>query len=256
LRYPGFAPAPGRPVVTSYLNGASGPASAPAGSATAQTLPPYSLTSFVLRPAHRRALPAAPGTPAVTAVTDTTATVSWPAAKGRHRPGRSYEVHLQDAAGSHPVGRTARTTLALRDLRAGTRYTVTVVTRDVGGTTSWSTPAVAFVTGTPADSTCAVHVADTNDWGNGYVGSLGITNTGTEPVEGWRLEFAFPRPWQSFGSGWSATWTAEGVHVTAADPNTTIAPGSTVSVGYVGNYAGPNILPRVFTLNGTVCTTR
>ena len=37
--------------------------------------------------------------------------------------------------------------------------------------------------------------------------------------------------------------------------NGTIAPGTTVNVGYVGNYAGPNVLPGLFTLNGTLCTT-
>ena len=31
---------------------------------------------------------------------------------------------------------------------------------------------------------------------------------------------------------------------------------ATISVGYAGNYAGPNLLPALFTLNVTVCTTR
>ena len=84
-----------------------------------------------------------------------------------------------------------------------------------------------------------------------------ITNTGTEAVDGWTLGFTFPRPWESFGSGWNGTWTADGATVSATnvDWNAGIAPGATINVGYVGNYAGPNVLPTVFTLNGTVCTT-
>ena len=66
------------------------------------------------------------------------------------------------------------------------------------------------------------------------------------------------RPWLSFGSGWNANWTAAGTSISASngDWNASIAPGATISVGYVGNYAGPNLLPALFTLNGTVCTTR
>nr|BFE76204.1 hypothetical protein GCM10020092_095050 [Actinoplanes digitatis] len=33
------------------------------------------------------------------------------------------------------------------------------------------------------------------------------------------------------------------------------AGGGTTTVGFVGAYSGPNVLPGVFTLNGTVCST-
>jgi cellulase/cellobiase CelA1 len=135
---------------------------------------------------------------------------------------------------------------------------VTVLALDVAGAESWSTPAVSFVTGTPVTSTCAVKVTSTSDWGTGYNGNVDITNTGSEPVDGWTLGFSYPRPWLSFRGGWNANWTAAGMSVSASnvDWNASIAPGATVSVGYTGNYAGPNLLPALFTLNGTVCTTR
>ena len=109
----------------------------------------------------------------------------------------------------------------------------------------------------PPRAACSVRLTNASDWGNGYVGSVDITNTGDVAVDGWTLGFSFPRPWQSFGSGWNGTWTADGAAVTAtnADWNATIAPGATINVGYVGNYAGPNVLPNLFTLNGTLCTT-
>jgi cellulase/cellobiase CelA1 len=131
-----------------------------------------------------------------------------------------------------------------------------VVAKNGFGTESWSSAPAAFETRTPATSSCAVQLTDTSDWGNGYVGNVDVTNTGTEPITGWTLDFTLPRSWESFGSGWNATWTADGTHVTAANPDSTVAPGETVNAGYVGNYAGPNVLPDVFTLNGGLCTTK
>jgi Cellulose binding domain/Fibronectin type III domain len=254
LNYAGFAPDSGRPAAQAYLNGGTAITSSRAGTAQTQTLPAYSLTALRLRPSQLLTLPAAPGTPSVSAVTDTTATVTWSA--GSPAPAK-YDVYLQDGGQtSRRAGSTASTTLGVTGLRAGAHYTVTVVAKDARGTESWSSAPTAFVAGTPATSTCAVHLTKTADWGNGYVGNLDVTNTGTDPVAGWTLGFDLPRSWESFGSGWSATWTADGTHITAANPDSALAAGATTSIGYVGNYAGPNVLPNVFTLNGTVCTTK
>jgi hypothetical protein len=253
LNYSGFVPDSGRPAVQAYLNGATGITSSRAGTAQAQTLPAYSLTVLRLRPRQLLALPPAPGTPVVSQVRDTAATVSWPAAAGGPA---GYDVYLQDGRTSRPAGSSSGTTVRVTGLHPGTRYTVTVVARDARGTQSWSSAPTAFVTGTPADSSCAVHLTNTADWGSGYVGNLDVTNTGTEPVSGWTVAFDLPRSWESFGSGWNATWAADGTHVTAANPDAVLSPGQTTSVGYVGNYAGPNVMPTLFTLNGTLCTTR
>jgi cellulase/cellobiase CelA1 len=98
-----------------------------------------------------------------------------------------------------------------------------------------------------------VKFADTNDWGNGFVGQIDITNTGAAPLNGWTLAYTWPTTWQSVNSGWNATWnqTATGVRVTS---DATLAPGGATSVGFVGAYSGPNIAPAAFTLNGTVCS--
>jgi hypothetical protein len=258
LSYPGFTPSPATPSVTTYLNGGTTLTTSRTGSATAQTLPAYSLTVLIVKPKLPLPLPPAAGAPTVSAVTDTTATVTWPAARRGLLPLAGYDVYLRDAGVSRLVGQPTATTLDLTGLHPGTRYTVTVVARDKAGLTSWSTAALPFVTGTPAQSTCAVTFTDASDWGNGYVGSVDVTNTGTEAVDGWTLAFSFRRPWQSFGGGWNATWDADGVSVTATnvDWNASIAPGASINVGFVGNYGGPNPLPNLFTLNGTLCTTR
>ena len=164
-------------------------------------------------------------------MTDTTATVTWPAAKRGLLPVRATRSTCRTPTASRLAGHTTGTTLALTGLTLGTRYTVTVVAKDLAGAASWSSPPTAFVTGTPATSTCAVRLTNTADWGNGYVGSVDITNTGTEPIDGWTLGFPFPRAWQSFGSGWNANWTRRRHRVAATnvDWNAAIAPGATIN---------------------------
>jgi hypothetical protein len=254
----GDTPSSAVPTVHTYLNGGTGVTTSRTGTATAQTLAAYSLTVLTVKPKLPLPLPPAAGAPTVGAVTDTTATVTWPAAKRGLLAVAGYDVYLQDAGASRLVGQPTATTLNLTGLRPGTRYTVTVVARDKIGLTSWSTSAIAFVTGTPAQSACAVTFTDASDWGNGYVASVDVTNTGTEVVDGWTLAFSLRRPWQSFGGGWNATWTADGASLSATnvDWNASIAPGASINVGFVGNYGGPNVLPNLFTLNGTLCTTR
>jgi hypothetical protein len=254
LDYAGWTPAAGAPTVLTYGNGDAGITTATGGSATTRTLPPYSLTTLVLHPADRPgAVPAAPARPVVGTVTDRTAVVSWPAGA----PGVKYEVYRHAAGVGEQAGETTGTSFTLRNLVPGTRYTVSVLARTAAGTASWSSAPVTFRTGTPAASSCAVRFADTNDWGNGFVGSIDVTNTGTRAIDGWTLAFTWPTAWQQVNSGWNATWTQTGgtVRVQAGDGNRTLAPGASTTVGFVAAYSGPNVTPAVFTLNGTVCTT-
>lgn len=258
LDYAGWTPAAGAPTVHTFGDGATAITTATAGSATSQTLPAYSLTTLVLHPADPTAgRPGAPGRPVAGAVTDRTATLSWSAAEPGARPVAKYEVYRHAGGVGEQLGETTGTSYTARNLVPGTRYTVTVVARDATGAASWSSPPVTFVTGTPAGSSCTVRFTDTSDWGNGFVGSIDIANTGTRPVDGWTLSFTWPRAWQQLNSGWNATWTQSGptVRVVNGDGNRSLAPGASTTVGFVGGYSGPNVAPAVFTLNGTVCTT-
>jgi hypothetical protein len=99
-----------------------------------------------------------------------------------------------------------------------------------------------------------VRLSDTNDWGNGFVGSIDITNNGAAAVNGWTLTFAWPTKWQSLSSGWNATWEQTGATVRVTSDGSLAAAGGSTNVGFVGSYSGPNVLPSKFTLNGTVCT--
>jgi hypothetical protein len=259
IGYAGFTPAAGAPTVHTYTNGATAITHEQTGSATERTLPPYSLTTLVLHPAAASAgAPGAPGQPTVSDVTGSTATISWPAAEAGGHPIAKYEVYRQNGATSEQLGETPGTSFTVHNLVPGTRYTVNVVTRDAAGNVSWASPPLTFATGSPAESTCTVRFTDTQDWGNGYVANIDITNTGPKAITGWTLDFAWPTDWQRVDSGWNGTWTQTGtkVKVTNADFNGNLpAEGGTTSIGFVGAYSGPNVLPGAFTLNGTVCTT-
>ncbi|MEU0483304.1 cellulose binding domain-containing protein [Streptosporangium sp. NPDC006013] len=258
IDYSGFSPASGAPAVLTHTNGATDLAGSTSGSATSRTLPPLSLTTIVVRPASAQTgLPGAPGQPTVSNVTDKTATISWPAASAGTRPIVKYEVHRHNGAVGEQLGETAGNSFTVGNLKPGTRYTVNVIARDGGGGVSPASPPLTFTTGTPASSSCAVRLNNQTDWGNGYVGAIDITNNGA-PINGWTLNFSWPRTWQSLGSGWSAVWTQNGSNVKVVNEpgNGSLPTGASTTIGFVGNYSGPNVLPAVFTLNGTVCTTR
>jgi hypothetical protein len=258
LNYAGYTPASGTPTVYSYTNGATSVSTSQTGTATSQTLPPYSLTAMVLRPARTIAgAPGAPGQPTASGVTDRSATISWPAATAGTQPIAKYEVYRQNGTVSEQLGETTGTSFTVNNLNPGGRYTVNVLTRDAAGNVSWASPPLTFGTGSPADSTCSVRFTDVTNWGSGYVASVDITNTGPAPIDGWTLTFAWPTGWQQMNGGWNANWSQTGttVRVTNADYNGKLAAsGGTVNVGFVGGYSGPNIQPVAFTLNGTVCT--
>ncbi|MEV4745555.1 cellulose binding domain-containing protein [Streptosporangium sp. NPDC049248] len=258
IDYSGFNPASGAPAVLTHTNGATDIAGSTSGSATSRTLPPLSLTTIVVRPASAQTgLPGAPGQPTVSNVTDRTAVISWPAASAGTRPVVKYEVHRHNGAVGEQLGETAGNSFTVGNLKQGTRYTVNVIARDSGGGVSPASPPLTFTTGTPASSSCAVRLTDQSDWGSGYVGAIDIVNNGA-PINGWTLNFDWPRTWQSLGSGWSAVWTQNGSNVKVVNEpgNGSLPTGASTTIGFVGNYSGPNVLPTVFTLNGTVCTTR
>ncbi|MFE6281294.1 PHB depolymerase family esterase [Streptomyces sp. NPDC057877] len=108
----------------------------------------------------------------------------------------------------------------------------------------------------PQPGGCRV-TATTNAWNTGLTASLTLTNTGTAPVQGWRLGFTLPSG-QTITGGWGATYAPASGAVTASNAsyNGTIAPGASVSVGYQANHGGNSAAPAAFTLNGTACAVR
>ncbi|MFR9778607.1 cellulose binding domain-containing protein [Micromonospora sp. MS34] len=258
IDYAGFSPSGSAPTVYRHTNGAAAITQSRSGSATGLTLLAYSLTILVVPsadPAGGR--PGAPGRPTAGAVTDRTATISWPAATPGAAPIAKYEVYRQHGAVSEQLGETTGTSLTVGNLNPGSRYTINVLTRDTAGNVSWSSPPLAFATGSPAASTCGVRFSKGTDWGNGYLATVDIVNNGPNPINGWTLTWTWPTGWQQVSSGWSANWSQAGsaVKATSTADNRRLAAGASTGVGFVGGYSGPNVPPTVFTLNGTVCGT-
>jgi hypothetical protein len=249
--YAGYSPAADAQVLT-YGNGATSIGVAQ-GAARSVTLAPYSLTTLLLRPSSAQTnLPPAPVRPVATGVTDTAATIAWPTPPPASS-GTKYEIYRQLGTTSQQWGESTGLSFTVHNLTPATRYTVNVLARDGAGRVSWASPPLTFQTASPASSTCAVHFAETTDWGNGYVANIDITNTGPA-INPWTLTFTWPTAWQRIDGGWNATWTQTGdtVQVVGAD---VLSPGATTTVGFVGVYAGPNVQPAAFMLNGTLCKT-
>ncbi|TDD22449.1 PQQ-dependent sugar dehydrogenase [Nonomuraea diastatica] len=94
----------------------------------------------------------------------------------------------------------------------------------------------------------------TQTWGGGMTVDLTITNTGTTPVDGWTLRFPLSRG-QTVVSDWNTDLTQSGDIVTAANAahNGSIAPGGSVTLGYLVNHTGDASLPSRFSLNRDAC---
>ncbi|MCG5219321.1 PQQ-dependent sugar dehydrogenase [Streptosporangium sp. KLBMP 9127] len=104
-----------------------------------------------------------------------------------------------------------------------------------------------------AAPTCRIkHITQT--WGTGMTVDLTITNTGTTPINGWTLTFSMSRG-QTIISDWNTDLTQGGDIVTAVNAayNGSIAPGRSVTMGYLANHTGDASLPTRFSLNGDTC---
>ncbi|MFB4291091.1 PQQ-dependent sugar dehydrogenase [Nonomuraea sp. ATR24] len=105
-----------------------------------------------------------------------------------------------------------------------------------------------------ARPTCSIKPV-TQVWGTGMTVDLAITNLADTPVDGWTLTFPLT-PGQKIISDWNTTLTQGGdiVQAVNAPHNRTIAPGATVTLGYLAGHTGDPSLPTRFTLNNTPCT--
>lgn len=101
---------------------------------------------------------------------------------------------------------------------------------------------------------CRVDYSVGSQWPGGFTATVAVTNLG-DPVNGWRLSWAFPGD-ERITQSWNGTHTQSGAQVTAANAawNGGIATGATVSFGFNATSGSRPTSPAAFTLNGTVCT--
>ncbi|NES31652.1 chitinase [Micromonospora terminaliae] len=91
----------------------------------------------------------------------------------------------------------------------------------------------------------------TSDWGSGWEGRYTITNGGAGTITGWQVAFTLPAG-TTLGSYWDATVSSAGQRHTFTNRswNGTIAPGASVSFGFLATGSGS---PTDCTLNGAPC---
>jgi len=114
---------------------------------------------------------------------------------------------------------------------------------------------ISFVGPEPEpQSTCAVTYRVDSEWGMGFVATVTVTNTGDTPVDGWTMRWAFPGS-QQVGQGWGAHVSQDGEVVSAENAawNATVAPGGSVSFGFMASHDGGNPVPAAFSFNGDAC---
>jgi hypothetical protein len=261
FHYDGWQPSSAPPTVYTYGDEATSITQAQQGTSATQVIQPYSIETVKLAPSPTNPVSAtlsAPGQPTVSNISATTATVSWPASTGGTVV--RYEVYEQFGTNSVLLGESTSTSFTAQNLVPGAAYTINVLATDQLGYLSSPSPPAAFVTTTPASSTCAVTYDVSDGWDSGFVGNISITDTGSSSITGWTLTFSFPDDTESVSSSnWNANYSESGenVNVTPVSWDGYLAPdgGNTVSIGFVGNQDGADPSPASFSLNGTVCTT-
>ncbi|TQJ23145.1 GDSL-like lipase/acylhydrolase family protein [Micromonospora sp. A202] len=174
------------------------------------------------------------------------------------RAAAGKRVHLVDmyraltlsdlADGVHPNA------TGYRKMAAAWYDALRTVPGSIGGDTP---PTTTPPTTTPPTTPDGCRVAYTvNAWNSGLTASISVTNTSSTPVNGWALAFTLPSG-QSITSGWNASFAPSSGAVTARNVsyNATIAPNTSVDVGFQATHTGNAGRPSAFTLNGTACTT-
>ncbi|MFG2746189.1 cellulase family glycosylhydrolase [Streptomyces chartreusis] len=91
----------------------------------------------------------------------------------------------------------------------------------------------------PGTAACAATYAVTSDWGGGFNAEVKVTNTGTTPVNSWKITWTWPTTRQ-ITSMWNAAYTQSGQTVTAtnATHNGTLTPGGSTTFGFGGTPGG------------------
>jgi hypothetical protein len=118
--------------------------------------------------------------------------------------------------------------------------------------TTHSDPGVTVHEAADSATPLAASYQASTSWGTGYSGQYAITNPGTTAVTGWTLAFTLPQG-TSLSSLWDGSYTDDGGQVTVKNDgwDATVAPGATVTVGFVT--AGGTGQPAGCTINGASC---
>jgi predicted carbohydrate-binding protein with CBM5 and CBM33 domain len=91
-------------------------------------------------------------------------------------------------------------------------------------------------------------------WEGGYQASVTVRNDGSRSIRPWSIGWHMPDG-STVGAGWNATLSQDGHMVRADAPgwNQTLAPGSSVTVGFIAAGTPPDPVVAGLRLNGVAC---
>ena len=104
----------------------------------------------------------------------------------------------------------------------------------------------------PPPGDCTATPAVQNQWDQGYVVEVVVTNTSSSPISGWSVAFTLPSG-HSMVNGWNAQFSSQGQSVTASNLryNGTLAPGESTQFGFQASRPGGGVVPASFTCSAS-----
>ncbi len=125
----------------------------------------------------------------------------------------------------------------------------TAIVQATGGGLS-ATANVTITTPPPVTSGVSVAYTLYSSWNSGFNAGISITNTGTTAINGWTLQFQFAAQITSIWNAVIVSHAGTLYTLQGASYDTTIYPGETLSVGFLGTPGGAPVPPTNFVFNG------
>jgi hypothetical protein len=255
LGYAGFTPSGAVPAVATLTPPGTGITTTSSGSATSQTIAPYTATVITLTPGSAVTPPTTPGTPVSSGVTSTAVNLSWTASTSTSSTVTGYQVVSVNGQAEALAASPATNSATISGLTPSTAYTFAVYAVDAAGNRSARSGTVAVTTAAAANpGACTVTYAP-NAWSGGFTANVTIANTGATAWNGWSVAFVFPGD-QKITNAWNAKIAQSGASITATNLsyNGTVAAGGSTSFGFQGTWNTSDTSPTAFTVNGASCT--
>jgi hypothetical protein len=252
LTYSGFTPASSAPAVATLAPPGTSITTASSGSATAQTVAPYSIAMITLQPGS--------GTGG------NTVTVTNPGSRtGTVGTAASLQITASDSASGQtltysatglPAGLSINSATGLISGTPSTANAYTVMVTATDSTGAAGSASFTWTIGSSGGGTCHVVYTTQSQWAGGFTANVTLTNTGSAAWTSWKLGFTYPGD-QKVTSSWNTgSLTQSGASVTAtnASYNGSVAPAASTSFGMQGTWTSSDAPPTSFTVNGTACT--
>jgi chitodextrinase len=184
--------------------------------------------------------PPAPGNLTVAAVSSTSATLTWLVTAA---PGCSFSYEILRAPGTSggtfaQVGTATGGSFTDTGLTPNTIYRYQARTRDAAGNLSALSNTVTATTGLNT-SGCAAAYRIVSAWGGAFQGEVTVTNTGNNPINGWRVTLTLSGA-ASISQIWGGRTSQTASPYTVANEtwNAVLGPTATATFGFNANVGG------------------